>query len=372
MTASPAETKADPYKDLSADQKARVERALAKATAKETVPQEDPITEAKTTEEHANDVHAEANGTAVEVVAEPEIEGEVIGEVARRTDPIRRSRAAKGELRKQNMHYQVCEPLAADDMEALRTSVLANGIMVPVIIDQDGMVLDGHNRVTIAVDNDLPIPTVVVDLETDAEKRTLAWELNRARRQMTAAQKSEIRWQAVVVEGRPVAEVAKELGETPETVLRNVRKDAERHQAESSTDGDADETPTPVEVLTPKEQQRRKIVDAHKLSPTATDAAIAKETGAPKATVNRIRKTLKVTGDEKATVKNKTAPKPTIHDDFSKAVGKLSKAADELVRLAGDQRANRSGPKLWETNGQELVAILNKLSEVSGKLGGKK
>jgi IS30 family transposase len=189
---------------------------------------------------------------------------------------------------------------------------------------------------------------------------------------MTAEQKAEIRWQKIVVEGRPVAEVAKELHETPETVLRNVRKDAENRKAsaDSSSDGEANESEKP-EVLTPTERQRRKIVDAHNSSPNASDAEIAKEIGAPKATVNRVRKSLKTKGDAEKVVKNKTAAKPTIHDEFAKAVAKLSKAADDIVRLSRDPRAARSGAKLWETNGQELVAIDHKLTAISNKLQGK-
>lgn len=387
-----APTKADPYKDLSEAQRARVEKALAKAQTKPTVPQDDPhIEEDLATpatwsgNEHNNgsapvkpepitsEEASETNGTEVATAEPDELEGEVVGElVTSRTEPIRRTRAAKTELRKQNTHYQVCEPLATDDMEALRKSVLANGIMVPVIIDTDGMVLDGHNRVNIAVDNDLPIPFLTVDLETDAEKRALAWELNRARRQMSPEQKAEIRWQKIVVEGRPVAEVAKELGETPETSLRNVRKDAEKHVPDPSADDDGNDPPAPPEVLTPTEQQRRKIVDAHTDTPDATDADIAKRIGAPKATVNRVRKTLKAGKPAEKVVKNKTAPKPTIHDDFAKAVTKLSKAADDVVRLSQDSRAARSGAKLWEANGQEMVAILNRLNEIAAKLSGEK
>jgi transposase-like protein len=245
--------------------------------------------------------------------------------------------------------------------------VLANGILVPVVIDTEDNVIDGHHRVHLAVDNDLPIPFMVVDLQTDAEKRALAWELNRARRQMSAEQKAEIRWQKVVVEGLPIAQVAKELGESHDTTLRNVRKQAEQIDAEAA---DANgESPEPTEVLTPSERQRQKVLEALEATPEKSDRQIAKDTGASQPTVSRLRKKLAAATDsKKEVVKNKTAPKPTIHDDFTKAVAKLSKAADEVVRLSKDQRASRSGGKLWEANGQELVAIMNGLGELSKKL----
>jgi transposase-like protein len=263
----------------------------------------------------------------------------------------------------------VLETLASDDMEALRESVLANGILVHVIIDRDGNVIDGHHRVHLAVDNDLPIPFMVVDLQTDEEKRALAWELNRARRQMSAEQKAQIRWQKVVVEGLPIAQVAKELGESHDTTLRNVRKQAEADASSAAANG---ESPEPVEVLTPSERQRQTVIEALKATPEKSDRQIAKDTGASQPTVSRLRKKAAAATDpKKEVVKNKTAPKPTIHDDFAKAVAKLSKAADEVVRLSKDQRASRSSAKLWESHSQEMVAIMNGLKDLSLKLSGK-
>ena len=69
MSASPAPTKADPYKDLSPEQKARVEKALAKANSKIDKPEDEAP-------------QPESNGSAVAIPDTDVVDGEIVGEVA--------------------------------------------------------------------------------------------------------------------------------------------------------------------------------------------------------------------------------------------------------------------------------------------------
>ena len=43
--------------------------------------------------------------------------------------------------------FQVMPPLADDDFAALKADIQANGVLIPVEVDEDGNVLDGHHRV---------------------------------------------------------------------------------------------------------------------------------------------------------------------------------------------------------------------------------
>ena len=43
--------------------------------------------------------------------------------------------------------FQVMPPLTDDDFAALKADIKANGLLIPVEVDEDGNVLDGHHRV---------------------------------------------------------------------------------------------------------------------------------------------------------------------------------------------------------------------------------
>jgi ParB-like chromosome segregation protein Spo0J len=94
--------------------------------------------------------------------------------------------------------YQVMPPLSQEEFQALKESIAENGVLVPVVIDVDGAIIDGHYRVQayhelFAEGNDVPMyPTETrSDLTTDAEKRELAWRLNMQRRHLSQAQKRD-------------------------------------------------------------------------------------------------------------------------------------------------------------------------------------
>lgn len=85
--------------------------------------------------------------------------------------------------------YQLLPPLAHDDMERLKASIKERGVKMPVVVDEHGEILDGHNRVMIADSLGIEYPTIVERGLDDHEKRIFVAELNAARRQLTMAQK---------------------------------------------------------------------------------------------------------------------------------------------------------------------------------------
>ena len=94
--------------------------------------------------------------------------------------------------------YQVMPPLSEEEYEALKTDIAENGVLVPVVKDTDGNIIDGHHRVRAyeelrADGSAVPMyPTSTrSDLTTDAEKRDLAWKLNMQRRHLDQAQKRD-------------------------------------------------------------------------------------------------------------------------------------------------------------------------------------
>ncbi len=74
-------------------------------------------------------------------------------------------------------------PLLAAVREALRESISCHGIICPVVKDQTGYVLDGHNRIAIAAELRVPCPEVIHECEPE-HREILRIELNGARRQI--------------------------------------------------------------------------------------------------------------------------------------------------------------------------------------------
>lgn len=76
--------------------------------------------------------------------------------------------------------------LAADELEALREDVRERGIVVPVLLDETGAVLDGHHRLRVAAELGLEaVPFEVRAGLDDAEREALAYGLNLHRRHLT-------------------------------------------------------------------------------------------------------------------------------------------------------------------------------------------
>jgi len=88
--------------------------------------------------------------------------------------------------------YQVMPPLAPDEYAALEASIRERGVLEPVPVDEDGAIIDGYHRSEIAQRLGVDWPTRVVAGLTDAEKRTMAFELNLNRRHLNREQKRRL------------------------------------------------------------------------------------------------------------------------------------------------------------------------------------
>ena len=103
-------------------------------------------------------------------------------------------------------------PLPPDQYEALWQNIAVNGVLVPILVDGDGLkrrIIDGNCRKRIANELGYDCPEVVHEGD-DEELRTLARALNLARRQLTADQKRQV--------------IADQLRETPKRTNRWIAK----------------------------------------------------------------------------------------------------------------------------------------------------
>lgn len=138
-------------------------------------------------------------------------------------------------------------PMTGEERAYLRESILEDGIKTPILIDEANGIIDGINRLSLAVELDLhpiEVPFKVMAGLSAEEKRRIALSLNTARRHLTGEE------------------------------IRQARSNAEKRTA--------------VEAA----------LDAH---PEKSDRAIAVEVGVHHSTVNDARKRLSVSDSEPST-----------------------------------------------------------------------
>lgn len=150
--------------------------------------------------------------------------------------------------------YQMLPPLDPDQRHLLRQSIEANGVLEPVVFDEDGEILDGHHRVEIAEELDIDYPRrVVTDLD-EAGKRRYAITTNVARRQLVPAVRSALVAQ-LRTQGMSIRQIAEATGLPKSTVsddLRQLSDTGQLDQPERITGADGRERPATHPPKTPE------------------------------------------------------------------------------------------------------------------------
>jgi hypothetical protein len=82
-------------------------------------------------------------------------------------------------------------PLSTEENDALRASIHADGVRDPVLIDEDGNILDGHHR--LAISPDAPVHVVIGSGQwSEARKEAFVCQVNYARRNLSNDQKEMV------------------------------------------------------------------------------------------------------------------------------------------------------------------------------------
>lgn len=86
-------------------------------------------------------------------------------------------------------YAKLLPPLSFDESAGLKASIMAQGVLNPVLVDEEGNVLDGHHRLKF----DPNAPTKVVPgLTTEAEKMAFVFQSNNGRRNLSAIQRKSL------------------------------------------------------------------------------------------------------------------------------------------------------------------------------------
>ncbi len=101
-------------------------------------------------------------------------------------------------------------PLAAEENAGLRASIARHGVLIAVVMTEDGRVIDGNNRMRLAAELGVDCPEQVQAGLSEEDIRALARSLNLARRQLNRQQRRQL--------------VADQLRETPAWSNRRLAK----------------------------------------------------------------------------------------------------------------------------------------------------
>lgn len=88
--------------------------------------------------------------------------------------------------------YQIFSALPEAVEAALRASIAKFGVIVPVVVDQHGQIIDGHHRTRIADELGVEYRTDRVEVADEHEAREMARTLNADRRHLTEQQRKEV------------------------------------------------------------------------------------------------------------------------------------------------------------------------------------
>lgn len=144
--------------------------------------------------------------------------------------------------------YQVMRDLTSEEYRELKKDIADRGVMVPIEFDEDGNVLDGHNRLKICEELGITeYPKIIRTGMTEEEKRFHARALNIARRQLNREEKQEqIREQLKETPEKSDRQIASGLGVSDKTVgvqRRLLEGTAEIPQLKTNIGADGKERP---------------------------------------------------------------------------------------------------------------------------------
>ncbi|NOZ22479.1 MAG: ParB N-terminal domain-containing protein [Planctomycetes bacterium] len=121
--------------------------------------------------------------------------------------------------------------LPAETFEALKSSMKEIGLLVPIVKDQHGHIIDGHQRERAKAELETEghsiknYQVIVAKVESGEQRSLLAYDINLLRRHLTKEQRNKI-WAAMRARGMPFEQIAAASGVAGSTVQRALRANA--------------------------------------------------------------------------------------------------------------------------------------------------
>jgi hypothetical protein len=125
-------------------------------------------------------------------------------------------------------------PLTGDEYAALKSDIAAHGVLYPVILDEDGRVLDGVHREKIAAELGIELPTATHTGLSDERKLHLAVGLNMRRRHLDADRRRALVRKLHTDEGLSLRKIASITGWSKSTIDRDLKTSPFEQAAETA------------------------------------------------------------------------------------------------------------------------------------------
>ena len=126
-------------------------------------------------------------------------------------------------VRQPHPYALLVPPLSEEEYDGLKADIKENGLMYPVMVDEDDLVLDGVHRTRICDELGIPCDAIVVTGKTDEEKRTIALGLNLKRRHLDVDKRRAFVRKLHNDEKMSLAKITKATGYSKATICRDLK-----------------------------------------------------------------------------------------------------------------------------------------------------
>jgi ParB/RepB/Spo0J family partition protein len=102
------------------------------------------------------------------------------------------TRPSKPQFRISPEYASLVSGLSPEEFESLKRSIKMNGLYVPIIVNQDGTILDGHHRFRACQELGIEPKTIVREFSDKLEEQLFVIDCNLIRRQLNKFQRTEM------------------------------------------------------------------------------------------------------------------------------------------------------------------------------------
>jgi len=104
------------------------------------------------------------------------------------------------DLQINNEYFDLVPRPNQDDRHALKQSIISDGQLMPITVNEKGVILDGHTRYEICQELDIMPNYVVKHFESEEEERKFIIMSNLTRRHLSKFQRIELAWEIYEIE----------------------------------------------------------------------------------------------------------------------------------------------------------------------------
>lgn len=258
------------------------------------------------------------------------------------------------------VRFQVMPPLSPEEYQELHDDIAANGVLVPIIEDENGVIIDGHHRSKIASELGIPCPVETLDGKTEEEKRGMAFTLNLKRRHLNREQRRALIAESLKADPQmPDYQHAQRTGASPHTVksVRESISDLQNANDEVRLNSRGQTRPASYSKPIPQPE----------LEPTSVFGE-PQESRPSTPVIDTIMTTSELdalnTPPERA---DKPRAEP-ITNRFTAAVLELTKSIDRLHRLERDTNFKANKNQIATLHRNDLARATNELQQLTESL----